>query len=140
MSTLDELRAEVAEVLDGLEAGGKTLRAVDYLSENLTPPCFAVVPGQPYISTSGPDLRFGHKRIRWDVLVLVQREVSKTASASMDALLLAAVDVLEETNEYDVVEAMQPGVVQLTPKGPKFFGSVIRLQHDAVVTHESAES
>lgn len=129
MTTLAEVRAEVAGVLDGLVVGGKTLKAIDYLSENLTAPCFAVVPGQPYLTRTGEGLTFGATRIRWDVLVLVQREVSKTAAESMDALLLAAIDALEE--KYEVVEALQPGTVQpKPPSGPKFFGSVIRLQHD----------
>lgn len=131
MTTLEEYRGEVAGVLDGLTVdlagGAKTLKALDYMSENVDAPVFVVVPGQPYIATSGEDLPFGMTRVSWLVVVLVNREASKSAAAALDRLLSAAWEALNEL-PYDVVSASQPGT--LTYNGLKFFGSVITMQHD----------
>lgn len=132
MTTLEDDRAEVAGKLDGLEvelAGGTaTLKALDYMSENVEPPVFVVVPGSPYLQPSGETVRFGHKLVTWQVVVLVTREASKAAAAAIDALVLAAWDALED--DYDVISASQPGTVTYPNSGLKFLGSVITVQHD----------
>lgn len=129
MTTLAEYRGEIAGVLDGLVVGAKTLKALDYMSENVEPPVFVVVPGQPYIATSGEDLPFGMTRVTWLVVVLVTREATKTAAAAIDALLAAAWGALDSL-PYDVVSASQPGTLTYPNSGAKFFGSVITVQHD----------
>lgn len=128
MTTLEEYRGAIADVLDGLEIStGRTLKAFDYMSENVEPPVYVVVPGQPYITTQGEDLPFGMTRVTWLVVVLVTREATKTAAATLDKALSAAWEALNDL-PYDVVAASQPGTV--TYSGLKFFGSVITVQHD----------
>lgn len=132
-STLEDARHDVAGVLEGLEvelAGGtKTMKAFDYMSENATPPVYAVVPGQPYIATSGEGLLMGHRRVMWAVVVLLARDASKSVASAVDLLILAAIDALEDGG-YDVLTASQPGEVTFPVSGLKFFGSVITIQHD----------
>lgn len=132
-TALEDARADVAEVLTGLEvefAGGvKTLKALTAMTENVEPPVFVVVPGQPYISTSGDGLLMGRRRVTWNVAVLVTREATQSVAAAMDGMVLVAMEALEDA-DYDVLTASQPGTVTYPVSGLKFFGSVITIQHD----------
>lgn len=122
--SLKEIRAGIAEALKDSDAG---LKSIPYVSENITPPCTIVVPGRPYLASSGPDLSFGFTRVRHDVLIVGARDGAKRDADAIDDLIDMAWSALEEA-DYDAAEATRPDVVTLS--GAKFLASVISIQHD----------
>lgn len=115
---LTQLRLDVSEAL---VAGG--LKSAEYVAETITPPIAVVVPGAPYIVTSGEGVPFGHVRVRHDVLLVSHRGANKKAAALIDSMIETALAAL---NDYDVTDVAQPGLVELS--GSKFMGSVVSIE------------
>lgn len=108
-----------------LLAGGIATRP--YTSENVEPPCAAVVPSQPYLrKPTGDEMAlFGMTRVGFDVLLLSQIVEAKKTAELADALLSQAWEALAE---WKPREASQPAEIELS--GSKFMGSVITIEHD----------
>jgi hypothetical protein len=121
----EEIRGAIAE---DLEAGGVTTRP--YTSEDLDPPCAAVVPSQPYIRRPPGDekLPFGFIRLGFDVLVItsIHPEPADTAEDA-DAELWKAWAAL---GGWRPLEASQPAELVLPDAETTVMGSVIRIEHD----------
>lgn len=110
MMTLSDTRDSVMTALR--DAG---VRAVEYTSAAATPPCAAVVPGQPYLSwgeRSDPAAFFEPMRVRLDVLLLSPQTGDAKADAKhADDLIQQAVRALLAA-KIEPVRVSRPG--QLT--------------------------
>lgn len=117
-----ELREAIGA--DLVEAGIATR---PYTSENLEPPCAAVVPSQPYLRRpTGDELAvFGITRVGFDVLLLSPIVEAKKTAEVADALLSQAWAALKG---WGPREASQPAEIEVS--GSKFMGSVITIEHD----------
>ena len=121
--SVEELRDAIGA---DLLAGG--IATLPYTAENVTPPCAAVVPSQPYLRrpTGDADLAvFGVTRVGFDVLLLSQIVEAKTTAELADALLSKAWAALAG---WKPREASQPAEIEV--HGSKFMGSVISIEHD----------
>lgn len=120
--SLAEDRDEITKALDD---GG--IKALPYTSEDITPPCAAVVPSQPYLrresGTAGAV--FGTMRVGFDVLLLSPLLEAKKTADVMDDLIS---DAFAALGEFDIREVSQPAEIQLS--GSKYLGAVITIEHD----------
>lgn len=118
----EELREAIGA---DLIAGGVQTRP--YTSENVEPPCAAVVPAQPYLRRPSGDegAIFGMTRVGFDVLLLSQIVEAKKTAELADELLSQAWEALAAWRPR---EASQPAEIELS--GSKFMGSVITIEHD----------
>lgn len=120
---LAELRASIkADLIAG------DVKALDYLGEEITPPCALVVPGEPYLQRPNGDERIPFRKVRAsvDVMLLVSRETgAKSAAKAIDELIEAAYAALK--HNHTIRSASRPGVVT-TVSGSKFVGSVLSIE------------
>lgn len=122
MTAVGDFRENVRAAL---QAGG--LKAVDYLAETLVPPVAAVVPGDPYLTTEGEDIPFGHMMVRVSVLLVGAKATNKSAATQMDEMIETAVDAVEDA-DFDVMEVGAPQ--QMLLNGVKYVGTYLSLEQN----------
>lgn len=122
MASVEDLRDEITA---DLVAGG--VKTLPYTSEDLTPPCAAVVPGQPYLrkASGNEGLIFGHVRATFHVLLLGPIVEAKKTADLIDGLIWDAYGALRGWRRTQV---SQPAEIKLS--GSTFMGAVITIEHD----------
>ena len=119
------LSADRDAITQALSTGG--VRALPYTSEDIRPPCAAVVPSEPYLrqETGDAAAAFGVLRVGFDVLLLAPRLEAKRTADGMDDLISLALAALEP---FDVKRVSRPAEIQVS--GSKYLGAVITIEHD----------
>ena len=121
MSTLTTLRTDIAAAL---EAAG--IHAIEHVAEVMQPPVAVVVPDDPYITTSGENLPYGHVVVRMSVLLISDKATNKAAASKIDSMIEQAYMALND--DWDITEVTTPG--QVTVNGSTFLGSVISITQE----------
>lgn len=120
----EELRDAITADLD--VAG---IRAYDYTSPNLIPPCASVVPAQPYVRKPVGDepgaAVFGVLRVGFDVLLVTGIDTPEKTAQRADALIWQAWAALRGWRPSEVA---RPAEIEIA--GSKFMGSVMTITHD----------
>lgn len=115
MSRLTALRTEVADALNAA-----SIKAIEYVGEQITPPAVVVLPAAPYMV---PSQHFGHFDVNISLLVVAGKGTSKASANALDSMIE---QVIEALDDWDLTEVSQPGQVNLN--GSNFLGAVISIE------------
>ena len=64
----------------------------EYIPERITPPCFIIAPGSPYV---GEGTTFTDFRVRFEVIALSGKATNDQETDAIDSLISDAIDALE---------------------------------------------
>ena len=115
------LRDERTAVAESLTAAG--LRGVDHVPGRITPPIAMVVPGSPYLESSGQP--FGSKTLRLDVWLVVGAGDNAVIANRLDEHIAIAVEALEDA-DWLIENVAQP--FPYAPQGGEFLTSIVSIR------------
>lgn len=134
MSALEQGRADLAQLVDGVQVtvpgfGAITVPTVSVTPEDATPPLIMTGPAEPYVDFEDAD--FGEKRGHY-VAVAVGEGVNEAAASQVDDMITAClVRLLAEGSSFDVDQVDRPG--KITLNGQSHLGVVIRVSRTSAI-------
>lgn len=100
MSTLEQLRAQLAGELDG-----QGITPVTFVPERPQPPLAVIAPGSPYVQQGDT---FGVYKVAFDIVLMTPKATNEAETIDLDAMIAMTVGAIAESQTFYLSQIGQP--------------------------------